>query len=93
MEGEAPPDIDILVNWLNHNYCIKNVNYSIVFEGEIESEPFEEYVTSFEDWKILPSSWNIFSLVETNWQFWRDHRFIFFPTPYLVNKKNALLVF
>lgn len=85
--GENDPEIERLVNWLNHNPCIKNENYWPVFKGEIQSEPFEKYVTPFEDWNIIPSSWNIFSPVDTNWQFWRAHRFIFFPAPYLVSEK------
>ncbi len=82
-QGPSSANLEYLTDWYRWENNVSYTPCSLRFEGVIKTAPPNSLARNFDDWSIVPVTCRVSPCTTLRWQFWRMHRDIWFPAPFL----------
>jgi hypothetical protein len=82
--GPSIPSLESVFNWCHDEVQLSaRLDGRLRFSGVIFQERNKKWIRQFDDWSFAPAAGNLNANSFARWQYWRSHRRIWLPTPFL----------
>jgi len=81
--GAREPNLELVAEWCHDEVQLSAQMEHLHFRGWIGERKDRRWIRRFDDWSFAPASGSLNASSFARWQYWRMHRRVWLPAPYL----------